>query len=392
VSACLKILYVIDSLEAGGAEHDLAESLPRLAAAGVRPIVVALRRHHGSLEGDVLRQGFDVRFLDRLGMIGRGLALRRIIRRETPDLIHTVLFHSDLAGRLAAMGTGVQVLSSLVSTDYSEERFSVLNTSAARLRIAQSIDGWMARHLTHHLHANSNAVKAAAIRDLGILPERITVIEGGRNPVRLGQPSPERRRQARSNLGFRDEDEILLNVGRQDNAKGQCYLLEATEELARRRPHLFLLVAGRTGDASQNLVRLCQRPGIRGRVHILGDRHDVPDLLAAADLFVFPSVYEGLPNAIIEAMALGLPIVATDIPPHRELLEERRNALLVRPKSSVELTAAIERLLEDRQTALAFGHRSQQIFASRFTLDGCVRRKLELYRALVAQRFASNTR
>jgi glycosyltransferase involved in cell wall biosynthesis len=268
-----------------------------------------------------------------------------------------------------------------------------LNTSAARLRIAQSIDGWMARHLTHHLHANSNAVKAAAIRDLGILPERITVIEGGRNPVRLGQPSPERRRQARSNLGFRDEDEILLNVGRQDNAKGQCYLLEATEELARRRPRLFLLVAGRTGDASQNLVRLCQRPGIRGRVHILGDRHDVPDLLAAADLFVFPSVYEGLPNAIIEAMALGLPIVATDIPPHRELLEERRNALLVRPKSSVELTAAIERLLEDRQTALAFGHRSQQIFASRFTLDGCVRRKLELYRALVsAQRFASNTR
>jgi glycosyltransferase involved in cell wall biosynthesis len=383
VTVCLKILYVIDSLEAGGAEHDLAESLPRFAAAGVTPTVVILRRHHSFLEADVLRQGFNVRILDSLGMIGRVLAVRQIIRKEAPDLIHTVLFHADLVGRLAAIGTGVPVLSSLVSTDYSEERFSVLNTSAARQRLAQSIDGWTARHLTHHIHANSNAVKAAAIRDLGIPPEKITVIEGGRNPVRLGRPSPERRRLARSNLGFRDEDEILVNVGRQTNAKGQCYLLEAMEELSCRRPHLYLLIAGRTGDASQNLARLCQRPGVRGRVHILGDRNDVPDLLAAADLFVFPSVYEGLPNAVIEAMALGLPIVATDIAPHRELLEEGRNALLVRPKSRVELVGAIERLLEDRQTAFAFGDRSQQIFASRFTLEHCTRRRLELYRTLV---------
>src|SRR5262245_16213851 len=121
--ANVKVVYVIDSLGTGGAEHDLAESLPLIAAAGITPIVVALRRRPDGVEADVLRQGFDVRFLPAAGTIGHIFALRPVIRAERPDLIHTVLFHSDLVGRLAAIGTGVKVLSSLVSTDYSRERF-----------------------------------------------------------------------------------------------------------------------------------------------------------------------------------------------------------------------------------------------------------------------------
>ena len=379
----LKVLYIIDSLGTGGAEHDLAEYLPQLAAANITPIVVALRRRHEGVEADIVRQKFDVRFLDGVGMISCLLALRRIIRTERPDFIHTVLFHSDLVGRLAAIGTGVKVVSSLVNTDYNAVRFRDPNIRAFRLRIARMFDGWTARHLTAHIHANSNAVRAAAIRDLGIPLEKITVIEGGRDATQIGRPSAERRRQARSNLGFREEDEILVNVGRQDYAKGQCYLLEAVEKLASRRPHLFLLVAGRTGDASHSLERLSARPGLRKRVQFLGHRNDVPEILAAADLFVFPSLYEGLPGAVIEAMAVGLAIVASDIPPHRELLEEGRNALLVRQESSIELADAIERLLEDRHSVVAFGQRSQEIFASRFTLDRCTRLKVELYHKLL---------
>ena len=209
------------------------------------------------------------------------------------------------------------------------------------------------------------------------------MIEDGRDPDRLGDPSDARRQLARAKLGSCEPDEILVNVGRQVFAKGQSYLLEAIEKLAPRRPRLRLLIAGRCGEASPTLARSCERPVVRDRVRLLGHREDIPEILAAADLFVFPSQYEGLPGAVIEAMALGLPIVASDIAPHRELLEEGRNALLVRRDSAVELAAAIETLLKDRETARAFGKRSREIFADRFTLHESTRRKVELYHELV---------
>ena len=105
-------------------------------------------------------------------------------------------------------------------------------------------------------------------------------------------------------------------------AKGQRYLLEAMEILVPTRPRLVLLVAGRLGDMSRELERLRDRPGLRGQVHLLGHPDDVPEILAAADLFVFPSLYEGLPGAVIEAMALGLPVIASRIEPVREIVEE----------------------------------------------------------------------
>jgi glycosyltransferase involved in cell wall biosynthesis len=227
----LKILYLIDSLGTGGAERALAEALPLLASANITPIIAPLRRRQVGVQEDILRQGFDVRFLSQAGTISRILAVRKIIRTERPDLIHTVLFHSDIVGRLAAIGTGVKVLSSLVSTDYNEARLNDPHIRRYRLWLARALDSWTARHLTAHIHVISNAVKAAALKDLRIHPQKITMIEGGRDPDRLGQPSAKRREQARLRLGFQAEHEILVNVGREDYPKGQRYLLEAVERL-----------------------------------------------------------------------------------------------------------------------------------------------------------------
>jgi glycosyltransferase involved in cell wall biosynthesis len=122
---------------------------------------------------------------------------------------------------------------------------------------------------------------------------------------------------------------------------------------------------------------------------LLGHRDDIPEILAAADLFVFPSLYEGLPGAVMEAMALGLPVVASDIAPIQEVVEQGRNALLVPPESSASLATAIERLLGDTQTAAAFGQRSRAIFEERFTLDQCMARRVALYYAILSPSRAS---
>lgn len=115
----------------------------------------------------------------------------------------------------------------------------------------------------------------------------------------------------------------------------------------------------------------------------MGHRDDVPDLLAAADLFVFPSLFEGLGGALIEAMALGLPIVASDLDAVREVVDEGRNAVLVPPASSRALADAIVMVLDDRRKAAAFGARSRVIFAERFTSDRSVARMIALYRDVV---------
>jgi glycosyltransferase involved in cell wall biosynthesis len=152
--------------------------------------------------------------------------------------------------------------------------------------------------------------------------------------------------------------------------------------LGRSRPRLVVLVAGRRGTASDRLAQVHRRPGVRAVVRFLGYRDDVPDLLAASDLFVFPSLSEGLGGALIEAMALGLPVVASDVDAIREVVESEGNALLVRPGSSIELAAAVETLLDDPRRREAFGARSREIFEQTFTIDRSAGRTIELYRAL----------
>jgi glycosyltransferase involved in cell wall biosynthesis len=119
-------------------------------------------------------------------------------------------------------------------------------------------------------------------------------------------------------------------------------------------------------------------------VRFLGHREDVPEILAAADAFVFPSLFEGLPGAVIEAMALGLPVVASAIAPLREVIEPGENGLLV-PAGSVEsLADAVGPLLEDPARREALGRRGRELYEERWTLETSVPRMAELYRSMAA--------
>lgn len=382
----LSVLYVIDSLGTGGSERSLAELLGPLARQGVRSVIAALRQRPHGVERHVVEAGFDVRFIRSTSRLGRIRAVRRLVASERPDLVHTTLFESDVAGRVGAAGLGVPVVSSLVNTSYDPVRLRDPNVRANRLRLARMVDGWTARHLTDHFHAVTRVVKEAAVRDLRIPAARITVIERGRDPDRIGAPDPGRRDRARERLGLSPQDEVLVNVGRQEFQKGQRHLIEAMVELSRVRPNAVLLIAGRGGRASADLERLWRETELGDRVRFLGFIEDVPEVLAAADIFVFPSLYEGLPGALIEAMASGLPIVASEIDATLEVLEPGRNAILVPPSSASHLAGAVLRLLCEGETRRAFGSRSRSIFEERFTLEGSVRRMAAMYETIVSGR------
>jgi len=348
------------------------------------PRIVCLTHAPGELEGEARRWAEDVR------VVGGGWpsivsGVRQLLRRERPDLLHTSIFEADVVGRLAAIGTRVPVLCSLVNTSYAPIRLSDPNIRAWRLRVVRTLDGVTARHLVDHFHAISQAVGDAAVRDLRIDRERITVIERGRDPERLGTPSPARRAAARARLGVPPDVPLLVTVGRQEFQKGQWHPLEAMPKVLASHADARLLIAGREGNASLRLRGVAREAGMDGQVEFLGHREDVPEILAAADLFVFPSLYEGLGGALIEAMALGLPIVASDLPAIREVVEADRNAVLVPPGSPAHLAEAINPLLADEGRRTWMGKRGRQIFEERFTLERSGTRMLELFERVAAE-------
>jgi glycosyltransferase involved in cell wall biosynthesis len=378
-NAPLEVLQLIDGLGFGGAERSFAELLPWYLRAGVRLRIVCMREYDTVIADRIRALGCEIHVLHG-GFWRQLVELRRLIRETKPALLHTTLYESDVLGRVAAAGTGVPVLTSLVNTTYESARLHDPNVRRLGLWITKAIDGWTARHLTDHFHAITEAVKESGVRSLGVDPDVVTVIGRGRSGERLGAPSPARRIEARRRLGIPADAEVVLNVARQDYQKGQKHLLEAAALLSASRPRFVLLIAGRKGHASNELAEIAERLSLGDRVRMLGNREDVPEILAAADVFAFPSLYEGLGGALIEAMALGLPIVASDLPALREVVEEGRNALLVPPATEKELAAALGELLDDAPRRAAFGARSSEIFHERFTIERSAQQMIALYR------------
>lgn len=379
----MKILYVINSLEEGGAERSLAEMLPHLTKLGVEPLIACLHRRTEGVHEEVVKAGFEVRVLTSRHMAGCARELRQMIREEQPAIVHTTIFEADLIGRFAAWRTSSKVVTSLVNTSYDPVRLEDPNVSKWKLAVAKAIEGWTARHLTDHFHAISEAVKGHAVQHLGLDAEKITTIPRGRDLKRLGEPSPERRRRVREALGISVDQTIILNIGRQEFQKGQRYLLEAIELLADEHPNLLLLHAGPLGNASTELRLRAESRQLAGRVRFLGHRDDVPDLLAAADIFVFPSLYEGLGSTLIEALAMGIPLVVSDLPAAREVAGDGAGTVFVEPGNASACANGLRAVLGDLDEYWAAATRNRDLVATRFRIDHVSSQLADLYRSTV---------
>ena len=374
----LRVLHVINGLGTGGAERSLAEMLPLMRAAGVDSTIACLHRKPEGVHASVEAEGFPVHVIgsQRLDALRR---IRALVDHVRPDVVHTTIFEADLLGRLGAAGKPSRVLSSLVNTTYDGVPAADAELSRIKLKAAQTLDAVTARRMTDHFHAITVAVRDSAVRYLRIPEERVTVVERGRDLKRLGEPGARRRATLRAALGVPDDAEVVLNVGRQEPQKGHLTLLEAVAKLAPSRPRLVLLQAGRAGKSTTQLERMVGETGLGARVRFLGHRDDVGDLLAAADVFAFPSVYEGLGGSLLEAMAMGTPAVVSDVPALVEVLEGRRGGLVVPVGDASALASGIERLLDDRGLAAGLAAQARQIFLRRFTLERSAARMAELY-------------
>jgi glycosyltransferase involved in cell wall biosynthesis len=383
--ASVRVLHVINRLSGrAGAEVSLRDIVVASAGGHVVHGVVVLRGD-GNVTEAFEKAGVPV-FVPKRTALGRLAAVRHIrvaIGEFRPDLLHTSLFEADLAGRVAAAWTKRPVLSSLVSTPYGREARLIDPAPPWKQRSVLAVDRVLAQRATTAFHAISQTAADHAVEHLGISRERIRVVPRGRSRAALGESSLARRSAVRDSLGWGADRPVVLNVARQEPPKGHVLLAEAMAEVLRHRPDALLGLVGREGRSTAELEKQIRRLGIGESVARLGVRTDVGDLLAAADVFAFSSLHEGLGGAVVEAAALGVPVVAFGLPALREVLGDD-HPWLVETGDTRALGRAIVEVLRGGPAVEEVGRSERHRFDERYELDVCVRGMTQLYRDVAA--------
>jgi len=273
-------------------------------------------------------------------------------------------------------------VSTLANESYGAAHRVEYGSPPFRLLAAQLSDAATARFAVR-LHAISCHVADVMAQRLWYPRDRIDVIFRGRDPDALGRRTPDRRRRVRERLGVLAHESLLLILARQEHQKGLDLLIDALPRILVDVPNARVFVAGRTGNATASLRTQLARVDRAARIDFLGARSDVSDLLCAADAFVLPSRREGLGSSVLEAMALECPIVVSDLPAIREMVDDSL-AALVRPEDSEAPAAAVLRTPlrgdESRERASAARRR----FLDRFTVDTIADQTVGFYQRCVA--------
>jgi glycosyltransferase involved in cell wall biosynthesis len=377
----MKIQHVITTLGVGGAEKHLLDLAGGQVERG-HEVRVAFLKGEGELQRDfeqrdvpVLRLSGGRRGgLSRLPVLGAALGLRarlvEALEEFRPDIVHTHLLKADTLGVLAARSAG---RGKIVSSKHNDER-------ALLRRTVSIVHGQLARRVARTIALSDHVARFTA--EHGRVPmERITRIYYGVDAELLAPRRP--RSAVRAELGLAPDAPVLICVGRLAPQKDHPTLLAALAELP---SEVQLLVVGGDpfGDGVSRLAALADQLGLGGRARFLGIRRDVPDLLGAADLFVLPSLWEGLGLVFLEAMAARLPIVASDVSAIPEVVVDGESGWLVPPGDPRVLAGAIASALADEEGRRARGEAGYDRLLARFGLPRMIEETLEVYREVLA--------
>lgn len=212
----------------------------------------------------------------------------------------------------------------------------------------------------------------------GVPPGRVRVVYNGISPIDIGPD----RRAARMVLGLPDDARVVMTVGRLAEQKGYNYLLEAVPTVISNMPDVYFAWVG-DGPLESSLKERAKHLGVADRVLFLGRRNDAFSLMAGADLFVLPSLFEGLPISMLEAMSLGLPVVGTRVCGTSELVADGETGVLVSPQDSLALAQAIGDVLACPDRAAHLGAAGRRRVSRHFSVGQMVRNTDEIYRDLL---------
>lgn len=370
------IVHVITRLDHGGSAQNTMLTALGHDRARFAPIVVAGTADPHGAQGGWAATEANVRRLEAAGIACRLwpaltrpvrpvndlqalIRLVRLFRHERPAVIHT---HTSKAGALGRLAGALAGIKTIVHTPHGHVYYGHFSRPVSRLflRIERRLARWTTRLIAlteaerdEHLAWGVGTREQFAVVPSGIDLSRFQSLVGVRRPVPPGLP-------------VKPDAVVVGSVGWLTDVKGHRYLIEALALVRAEIPNLHLLLVG-SGDRRRGLEGLVAQRGLADAVTFAGERQDVPDCLAALDVFVLPSLNEGMGRALIEAMAAGRPVIASRVGGVPALIEERRNGLLVPPADPAALARALRELLERPQWAKELGGQASAAIGARFS-------------------------
>jgi len=362
-SSVKRILYVITDLEVGGVPLHLCRLATDMHELGHVVRVVSLSPP-GPVSEMLAQAGVEVGSCNARSPAGIGalLQLRREIVQFKPEIIHSFLFHANIACRLITPLAGVS----------RNKLICEIQTVEIERRWHLTVDRWTHRLCRMEI-GNSQSVIAHLHHEAGLPESWLRLVRGGVDIERFDRAKPIQK----SELGAEGSDRLLVWVGRLDPVKGLEDLLRALV-MIRQRFSAHLVLVG-DGPERSRLEQLITELDLADCVLLMGVRDDVPEILKACDLFVFPSHTEGMPNALLEAMAAGCAIVCTDVPGNRDLITDGETGLTVPARDSNALADAVVKLLGSRDLSDRLGAAASTLAKESFDSKLVMARYLKIY-------------
>ncbi|MBF0358964.1 MAG: glycosyltransferase [Magnetococcales bacterium] len=368
-----RILHLFTSLPVGGAENLLLSLLKKLDTSKYHSTICCIRDKN-VIGNEIEKMGFKVL---ELGLLEKGgfdrkivSAIAEVIKSEEIEIVHSHLYHANLYGRLAARRAEIPAIISIHNTYADQRKWH-----------RHLMNRFLASFHTTAIIAGSEEIRQDIIRYDRVDPSLIQVIA---NSVDLTiSESQLSREEARSRLGIPHDTLVFGTVGRLEEQKGHRFLIDAMHTLKKQQIYPILLLIG-SGRQEKNLREQIERLGLLDQVRLLGTRRDLGDLFRSLDIFVMPSLWEGLSLAMLSAMGAGLPVVATDVGGVTGVLGEDEFGLRVEPGNAQALADSMERLINNPQERENFAKKGQQHIMENYSDANLVARLGEIYDMVVS--------
>ena len=359
------VVHVIDELPPDGAERLLTDVLHHRSGKFRYSVLCLIGG--GELVQEIREVGVPVTILGRRGKYDPALIWRaaRWLRRERAAIVHTHLFTADTYGRLAARLAGATGV------------FTTVHSTNLWKRPIHRVVDWLLARISTRVIACTEEVGELMRRRDRLPADRIEVVANGIDLRRFTGVSGE---GVRAEFGIPDDRPLIGVVGRLHPAKGHADLITALALLRDDGFGATCLIIG-SGDLRVPLEQEVARHGLAERVIFAGQRSDVPRLMASLDILAMPSLWEGLPMTLLEAMALGKAVVATRVGGIPDVIADGESGLLVAPGDPKAFASALRRLITDTRLREAIGQRARTLLCQRYD----VTRTARAYEALYSQ-------
>ncbi|MCX7705660.1 MAG: glycosyltransferase [bacterium] len=360
----IRVCFILGTLDVGGTEKQVLLLCKYFNREKFHPFIISLR--NGIMKEDFIKENVPVfvigkryRF-DFVALFKLILTLMRI----RPDILHTFMFTSNTWGRIAGIASGIPVIvASERSVDLWKKRYHFF------------IDKLLG-FFTDKIVCNSNSVKELYKKNLGTISRKLIVIKNG---IEFEKFKPVNSKQKQGNK------KIVFTASRLSPEKGIQFLIDAARIVLKERDDVRFLIAGE-GKCRKEFEDIVTEYGIQKNVVFLGYRKDIPDLILQSDIVVLPSLWEGLPNIILEAMAMKKPVVATSIGGTIEIVKDGETGFLVSPGDINQLAERIQLLISDENLTKKFGENGYKFVRKHFDVYSMVSSYENLYMMLLDRR------